>query len=690
MADTAATDPNAATSPSRSPRSRTVSASSAAAEWLPLPVAGLQSGRLGRRHAASSAVAWRTAVAGTRAVAGRLEVLRENSPPPPQAPAAAAASVAAEQDGTTRLPPRSLRKKKKWRTLQGHAGCVNSLAWNRTGTRLVSGSDDCTLKIWDPSLLVAEEPLNPLLASYETGHIQNIFSARFMTGDERCIASCAANGHVRYMMVDESGSKVLSNGLFACHSAMAYEVLPDSDNPSLFFSCSDDGTVNQYDTREATSCDCRGCARHVLIDANLSRTTDRSSSALEYSKTHLLYPPPTSADGPAGPEQPPSHDRFARAARRRHFFGEPEGVAVAAISLNPLHPAYLALGCSDDVVRVYDRRWLAAPGRNWGADPPGTAQRGEVYAFRPSEFGRGVLADGDDDGRPAGASGGEDSESGSDFGILRRHSRRSQPGRRRRRVREPRRITAMKFDPVEARDILVSYAGDTVLLVSPNAGKGVIGCAFEDPVVSSFAAGSHEGGSGTAADAVEVGGDSRRGRYLPPDDRDEDITGRYTGHMNRQTMIKEAYFYGPGSEYIMSGSDDGTLWVWDKKTARVVNRLKCDRDVVNCIAPNPFDMSLAVSGIDSDIKLVVPTADHPWVDPANVVPSSRADDSSDDDDDDDGEGRRIRFFGVGGDDDDDDDEDNDGDDDDDDDDDRARRRMMLLLLLAQHAYGGLE
>ncbi|KAJ1559100.1 hypothetical protein HK405_011999, partial [Cladochytrium tenue] len=470
---------------------------------------------------------------------------------------------------------------------------------------------------------------------------------------------------------------VLSNGLFACHSAMAYEVLPDSDSPSLFFSCSDDGTVNQYDTREATSCDCRGCARHVLIDANLSRTTDRSSSALEYSKTHLLYPLSTSVDGPTGPALPPAHT-----ARHRRFFGEPEGVAVAAISLNPLHPAYLALGCSDDIVRIYDRRWLAAPGRNWGADPPGTAQRGEVYAFRPSEFGRGVLADGgDDDGRPAGSSGGEDSESGSDFGRLRRHSRRSQPGCRR-RVREPRRITAMKFDPVEARDILVSYAGDTVLLVSPNAGKGVIGCAFEDPVVSSFVAGGNEGGSGTAADAVEVGGDSPRGVYLPPDDRDEDITGRYTGHMNRQTMIKEAYFYGPGSEYIMSGSDDGTLWVWDKKTARVVNRLKCDRDVVNCIAPNPFDMSLAVSGIDNDIKLVVPTADHPWVDPANAAPSSRAGDNSDDDDEEE-EGRSRFFRGRG-----DDDEDNDGDDDEDYDEDR--RRMMLFLFRALNAYGRLE
>ncbi|KAJ1556868.1 hypothetical protein HK405_001542, partial [Cladochytrium tenue] len=146
----AATIPNGHASPPlptlRLPRSRvaSTSASSATAEWPPLPVAGLQSGRLGRRHAAPSAAVWRAAVAGTRAVAARLEVLRENSPPPLlpplQEPVADVSLMTAEQDGTVRQPPRRMRKKKKWRTLKGHVGCVNSLAWNSTGTRLVSGS----------------------------------------------------------------------------------------------------------------------------------------------------------------------------------------------------------------------------------------------------------------------------------------------------------------------------------------------------------------------------------------------------------------------------------------------------------------------------------------------------------------------------------------------------------------------
>jgi WD40 repeat protein len=33
--------------------------------------------------------------------------------------------------------------------LEGHDGCVNTLAFTPDGTRLISGSDDLKIKIWD-------------------------------------------------------------------------------------------------------------------------------------------------------------------------------------------------------------------------------------------------------------------------------------------------------------------------------------------------------------------------------------------------------------------------------------------------------------------------------------------------------------------------------------------------------------
>jgi WD40 repeat protein len=54
-----------------------------------------------------------------------------------------------------------------------HQGCVNTVAWNRTGTLLLSGSDDHRLVITDPfTFRRVDEVL--------TGHRANIFSAHFL------------------------------------------------------------------------------------------------------------------------------------------------------------------------------------------------------------------------------------------------------------------------------------------------------------------------------------------------------------------------------------------------------------------------------------------------------------------------------------------------------------------------------
>ncbi|XP_064121511.1 LOW QUALITY PROTEIN: DDB1- and CUL4-associated factor 6-like [Macrobrachium nipponense] len=81
----------------------------------------------------------------------------------------------------------------------------------------------------------------------------------------------------------------------------------------------------------------------------------------------------------------------------------------------------------------------------------------------------------------------------------------------------------------------------------------------------------------------------------------------YKGHRNARTMIKEACFWG--DTHIMSGSDCGRVFVWERKTGRLVMLWEADRHVVNCLQPHPTLPVLATSGIDYDLKLWAPVCD---------------------------------------------------------------------------------
>ncbi|XP_054274371.1 DDB1- and CUL4-associated factor 6-like isoform X1 [Macrosteles quadrilineatus] len=95
--------------------------------------------------------------------------------------------------------------------------------------------------------------------------------------------------------------------------------------------------------------------------------------------------------------------------------------------------------------------------------------------------------------------------------------------------------------------------------------------------------------------------------------RKPSVKQKYTGHRNARffcrTMIKEATFWG--DDYVMSGSDCGHVFVWERETARLVMLLEADHHVVNCLQPHPYLPLLATSGIDYDVKLWAPLQPEP-------------------------------------------------------------------------------
>ncbi|GLH15811.1 WD repeat-containing protein 82 [Gryllus bimaculatus] len=90
------------------------------------------------------------------------------------------------------------------------------------------------------------------------------------------------------------------------------------------------------------------------------------------------------------------------------------------------------------------------------------------------------------------------------------------------------------------------------------------------------------------------------------------IKQKFTGHRNARTMIKEATFWG--NNFVLSGSDCGHVFIWDRFTGSLVMLLEADRHVVNCLQPHPILPLLATSGIDYDVKLWAPLHEEPSFD----------------------------------------------------------------------------
>uniref|UniRef100_A0A3B3SY39 WD and tetratricopeptide repeats 1 n=1 Tax=Paramormyrops kingsleyae TaxID=1676925 RepID=A0A3B3SY39_9TELE len=86
-------------------------------------------------------------------------------------------------------------------------------------------------------------------------------------------------------------------------------------------------------------------------------------------------------------------------------------------------------------------------------------------------------------------------------------------------------------------------------------------------------------------------------------ERSYDYKHRYCGHCNTTTDIKEANFFGSKGQYIVSGSDDGSFFIWEKETTNLVRILQGDESIVNCLQPHPSYCFLATSGIDPVVRL---------------------------------------------------------------------------------------
>jgi hypothetical protein len=81
---------------------------------------------------------------------------------------------------------------------------------------------------------------------------------------------------------------------------------------------------------------------------------------------------------------------------------------------------------------------------------------------------------------------------------------------------------------------------------------------------------------------------------------------KFEGHRNNDT-VKQVAYLGPRSEYVVSGSDCGHVFIWDARTSEMLRVMYGDSfGAINCISTHPSLPLLATSGLNSDAKLWEP------------------------------------------------------------------------------------
>jgi hypothetical protein len=94
-------------------------------------------------------------------------------------------------------------------------------------------------------------------------------------------------------------------------------------------------------------------------------------------------------------------------------------------------------------------------------------------------------------------------------------------------------------------------------------------------------------------------------RHLPP--LETSVVTKYEGHVNIMTISKSVGFLDPDGKYVVSGSDDGAIFVWDTESGELVT-IVADADPVfnHRIAAHPTRPLLATIGSESRIRFVSP------------------------------------------------------------------------------------
>ncbi|CAO1378053.1 unnamed protein product [Diamesa serratosioi] len=504
--------------------------------------------------------------------------------------------------------------------LIGHDGCVNTLEFSNCGSLLASGSDDFTVHIWDPYR-------QKLLQQFKTPHRGNIFSVKFLPkSDNKKVVTGAADSHIFAFDLENTEIPIFK---CRCHLNRVKRLATAPELPSNFFSGSEDGSVLHIDLREPHTCNQND--KIVLLDLkNHRKFVEIKSIAINPRRPEQLLVGVNDSyvrlfdrrmiKPIAIPDSWSRDDNFTKECVKffapGHLQAENSNKTVTFVSFNPDGTEILV---------------------NYGAE--------QIYLFdinnaeNPTFLNLPKLPtepltkpDKDDKVEAIKVLGNEYLEKENYIEAIKQYT------------------LAIKLNPnysvlyLNRATALMrrKYLGDvyaalkdcqTALILDPHYIKAHFRMAralleLNQLTMSNeclqelkrrFA--SHVDNHGVMMLERDINEALLNRTVTGPEERSinklsdneifwradaKDFKERFIGHCNVKTDIKEANFFGRDGEYIAAGSDDGYLYLWERKTNSLVGVYSADKSIVNCVQTHPFLCMLATSGIDHEIRLWSP------------------------------------------------------------------------------------
>ncbi|KAI0375640.1 WD40 repeat-like protein [Pilatotrama ljubarskyi] len=464
----------------------------------------------------------------------------------------------------------------------GHTGCVNALSWARGGDILISSGDDTTVRLWRLDVENDRDYSFNCDAVIHTGHRANIFNAQMLPHSSR-IVTVAGDRQIRVFDHEKAGGLPGSDGetqyyarqaairVLRCHQGRVKRIVTE-DSPDLFLTVAEDGSVRQHDLRVPHTCSVSCPAplvqlSHELSTLSLSPLTPYQFVVAGASPFGYLFDrrhagrhfreewgqPPDSG------EVTTCVRRFGRAARGQHERRGLEHITGSRMASSNGHEVLLSY--SSDSVYLYSTK----------DDPQPSSMATEESSILPS------------------------------------YKRKS--GRRPPTERHDDNDAEMDRARSE-RDALMDEDIERIRAESTPSPQGLLRPTVEE-------------------DSNTEGHDSREDDHEELEEEEEDEEeeeedseprgderyakvptimprSRFSGACNVET-VKDVNFLGPRDEFVVSGSDDGNWFMWEKDTGRLHDILEGDGTVVNVIEGHPYLPLVAVSGIDTTVKLFAPT-----------------------------------------------------------------------------------